>query len=61
MNNVLGFDIGGTKCAVILASCDDNSVDFLERRQIKTIGTYTEILTTLADIAEEILKPLMLN
>ena len=30
-----GFDIGGTKCAVILAKVEGDQVDFLERYEMK--------------------------
>lgn len=55
MGYILGFDIGGTKCAVILAKGDDTNVEFIERQVIKTIGTYKEILDKLSEIATEIL------
>ena len=33
---ILGIDIGGTKCAVLLASCNDGSVTFLEKKAFPT-------------------------
>ena len=34
--NILGFDIGGTKCAVITAQCDGQSMTFLQKEQCAT-------------------------
>ena len=42
MKYVLGFDIGGTKSAVLLASPDKEHVVFLERKSIPTHGTWKE-------------------
>ena len=50
MKYVLGFDIGGTKSAVLLASPDKEHVVFLERKSIPTHGTWKEVLGCLADM-----------
>jgi len=39
---VVGFDIGGTKCAVLIAKIAQGKVDFLSRCQICTEGSWTE-------------------
>ena len=40
---IAGFDIGGTKCAVILAKVADEKVVFLEREQFKTEGSWQAV------------------
>lgn len=32
----LGFDIGGTKCAVVLAKVKEENAEFLEREQVSS-------------------------
>ena len=44
---IAGLDIGGTKCAALLANACEDSVTFLERSQIETKGTWHEILDNL--------------
>lgn len=46
---IAGFDIGGTKCAVILADSQDGKVTFLERREFPTIGTPESVIERLLD------------
>ncbi len=49
MKYVLGFDIGGTKSAILLARPGKENVEFLERKAIPTHGTWKEVLDCLAD------------
>ncbi len=44
---VLGFDIGGTKCAVLLGQVTEETVDFLGREQIKTGTDWKAVLDLL--------------
>lgn len=44
---VLGFDIGGTKCAVLLGRVTRERVDFLGREQIETGTDWKDVLDTL--------------
>lgn len=53
--NILGFDIGGTKSAVILADTYEDRIEFLDRSEIKTIGTWKEVLEALSLLGEEML------
>lgn len=53
--DVLGFDIGGTKCAVILAHIEEERVEFLERTEIKTVPDWNLILGSLAGEARSML------
>ncbi len=48
----LGFDIGGTKSAVLLARTDGKSVEFLNRAEIPTRGSWQSILDKLIALAE---------
>lgn len=45
-----GFDIGGTKCAVLAAKVEENSVQFLFRKEIMTAGTWKDVLDRLCQI-----------
>ena len=49
---VVGFDIGGTKCAVLIAKIAQGKVDFLSRSQICTEGSWQSILDRLCEIYE---------
>lgn len=55
--NLLGFDIGGTKCAVICADYSESGIKILERREVATNNALSgeAMLSALADIAQEIL------
>ena len=53
--NVLGFDIGGTKCAVMLARVYDDEVKFLKRVSIATSPDWELILGQLSKEAETML------
>ena len=56
MKYVLGFDIGGTKSAVLLARPGKENVEFLERKAIPTHGTWKEVLGCLADMGKAFLE-----
>ena len=49
-----GFDIGGTKCAVILAKVEGDQVDFLERYEMKTLGDWKKVLDELSEKMQEL-------
>lgn len=44
---VAGLDIGGTKCAALLADAREDKIEFLEREQIETKGTWESVLDAL--------------
>lgn len=46
---VLGFDIGGTKCAVMLARVSEETLEFFCREQITTGTDWRAVLNRLAD------------
>jgi len=52
MNKFLGIDIGGTKCAVCIG---DAGGVVVARRQFETVGCPEEVLTRIAECAEELL------
>ena len=58
---VVGFDIGGTKCAVLIAKIAQGKVDFLSRSQICTEGSWQSILDRLCEIYERQLALLELS
>ncbi len=53
---VLGFDIGGTKSAVILAKELDGDIHFLDRVEIKTAGSWEQVVDRLIEEGLRILK-----
>lgn len=46
---VAGLDIGGTKCAALLADVRADKIEFLERGQIQTKGAWQNILDALCE------------
>lgn len=56
MDFVLGFDIGGTKSAVLLARPGTGSVEFLDRYAISTGGSWQEVLDELSVHGKRMLK-----
>lgn len=49
---LLGFDIGGTKCSVILGrETDSGDLQILSRQQVETKGDPYKVMDTLADLA----------
>ena len=46
---IAGFDIGGTKCAVILADVIEGKVVFIDRREFPTVGTPQSIIDKLIE------------
>lgn len=53
---VLGFDIGGTKCAVILAREIDNHIVFLDRYEMKTNTDWKFVVDSLINHGLNMLK-----
>lgn len=55
---VLGFDIGGTKCAVITAKADGDNIVLLDKRKIPTDPGIApeQMIEKLISLADEILK-----
>lgn len=52
---VIGFDIGGTKCAVILAQVNSDHIEFLERMVFPTSAPWQEMLEHLCVAGEHLL------
>ena len=48
-----GLDLGGTKCAAVLAQVEGESIAFLARKEAPTQGTWQEVLTPLLDFLKE--------
>ena len=46
--NFAGLDLGGTKCAAILAEVDGRDIRFLARKEVKTQGDWRSIVDPLA-------------
>ncbi len=59
--HIVGFDIGGTKCAILLAEVSGADIRFLKRIEIKTKGTPYEVLDTLIVHAKEMIGEFGLN
>lgn len=52
---VVGFDIGGTKCAVLLCNVHGEAIEWYQRRETATSPDWRDILDTLCGHAEEML------
>ncbi|MBR2353595.1 MAG: ROK family protein [Clostridia bacterium] len=54
---LLGFDIGGTKCAAVTANWDGETIELLEKKQIKTDHTQSPdaVIDRLMDLADGLL------
>ncbi|MDB5002258.1 MAG: hypothetical protein JWQ34_483 [Mucilaginibacter sp.] len=53
---LLGFDIGGTKCAVVIGKVlDDDSIEIIDKVVLPTTGPAYEMIETLFKAAEELL------
>ena len=50
---ILGLDIGGTKCASVLAAVNNDNIEFLDRYEIKTTSDWRHILGLLCNRANE--------
>jgi len=44
-----GLDLGGTKCAAVLARVEGDSIAFLGRKEVPTQGTWREVIAPLLD------------
>ena len=55
---ILGFDIGGTKCAVVTATWDGSEISITEKRKIPTDLTVSpyEMIQKLISLADEICR-----
>ncbi len=55
---ILGFDIGGTKCAVVTAECKDGDITFLKKHKCNTeLNIPAEkMIKKLMNIADELLE-----
>jgi len=53
--NILGFDIGGTKSAAILAKVEEEKIEIVDRIEIRTIGLWQEVLDDLGREAEKLM------
>ena len=53
---ILGFDIGGTKCAVVLAKETKEGINFLQREEIPTEKNWKNTLDSLIDMGIKMLK-----
>jgi glucokinase len=49
---IVGFDIGGTKCASVVARVTEEKLQFLEREQFKTEGNWQGVIDKLCNIAK---------
>ncbi len=54
--HIIGFDIGGTKCAVFLCRLEDDTIIWYERKEIQTTSDWREVLDTLCVYGERVLE-----
>ena len=53
---VLGFDVGGTKCACVLAEIEEEAIRFLYRKEVKTLSDFNKTLDSLISEAKRWIK-----
>ncbi len=55
---IIGIDIGGTKCAVMLAKADENTIEIIEKVKLKTDNNQPalEIIDEFCKIIDEFIK-----
>lgn len=58
---VLGFDIGGTKSAVILAEVKGDFINFLDRKEIQTKGSWKDVIDNLITQGKNMIKAHHIN
>lgn len=54
--HIIGFDIGGTKCAVFLCRLEGDDIIWYDRKEILTASDWKSVLDTLCGDAERMLK-----
>ena len=47
-----GLDLGGTKCAAVLAEVEGEKITFLARKEVPTHGTWQEVMAPLLDFLQ---------
>ncbi len=57
----IGFDIGGTKCAVSVGKVEKNDIIILERKEVKTINNPYQTFDFLSDFVCECQKKYMIE
>jgi len=48
-----GLDLGGTKCAAVLANVEGETIRFLARKEVKTQGAWQEVMAPLMAFLKE--------
>ena len=48
-----GLDLGGTKCAAVLAEASGENINFLARKEVPTQGPWQQVLAPLLDFVQE--------
>ncbi|MDR0924072.1 MAG: ROK family protein [Hungatella sp.] len=56
--HILGFDIGGTKCAVFLCRLEGDTIIWIDRKEIQTTSDWRAVLDTLCGCGEGMLETL---
>lgn len=54
--HIMGFDIGGTKCAVFLCRLEGDTIIWNDRKEIQTTSDWRAVLDTLCDYGESMLE-----
>ena len=52
-NLYAGLDLGGTKCAAVLAEVEGESINFLGRKEVPTQGAWQEVMAPLLAFIQE--------
>ncbi|WP_313156022.1 ROK family protein [Lacrimispora sp.] len=54
--HIMGFDIGGTKCAVFLCRLEGDAIIWNDRKEIQTTSDWRAVLDTLCGYGEKMLE-----
>ena len=54
--HIMGFDIGGTKCAVFLCRLEGDTIIWIDRKEIQTTSDWRAVLDMLCVYGESMLE-----
>ena len=56
MKYILGLDIGGTKCAAVVAQIEESKITFLDRKEVATTANWKQIIDELLEWSNSFCK-----
>ncbi len=61
MKHIIGLDIGGTKCAAVVAQIEADKIEFLDRKEIPTTANWEQIIDELLIWSSDLCKARGIN